>query len=123
MFNLNDLISDIVEDYNNQFQENENIKLEIDVLFDKSIEGIYGKSERFIEKEANPIYVLADRTRITQVLSNLINNAIKFTSVEGIITIIVEEKYEEGKVYVTVKDYWQWYRPIHNTKSVFKIYY
>ena len=28
LFNLNDLISDIVEDYNNQFQENENIKLE-----------------------------------------------------------------------------------------------
>jgi two-component system, OmpR family, sensor histidine kinase VicK len=104
LFNLNDLISDIVEDYNNQIQKNENIKLGYDVIFSKSIEGIYGKSERLIKKETNPIYILADRTRITQVLSNLINNSIKFTSAEGIITIIVEEKYEEGKVDVTVKD-------------------
>ncbi len=40
LFNLNDLISDIVEDYNNQIEENENIKLEIDVLFEKVLKDI-----------------------------------------------------------------------------------
>jgi signal transduction histidine kinase len=120
LFNLNDLISDLVEDYNNQ-PEIENIKIEYESLFPKRIDDKYeyGKGEMLIKKkETNPIYILADRTRITQVLSNLLNNSIKFTSSssstsssveeeegkEGIIKIIVEKKEEEGKVHVHVKD-------------------
>ncbi|MGN6707967.1 MAG: sensor histidine kinase, partial [Candidatus Nitrosocosmicus sp.] len=114
LFNLNDLISDIVEDYNNQL-DNENIKLEYEFALPNRIDenDEYEKDERLFKKETNPIYILADRTRITQVLSNLLNNAIKFTdssseAVEketGIIKIIVEKKIDErGKVYINVKD-------------------
>jgi signal transduction histidine kinase len=62
------------------------------------------------KKATNPIYILADRIRITQVLSNLINNAIKFTDnsseeEQEIIKIIVEKIDEEkGKVQIHVKD-------------------
>lgn len=112
LFNLNDLISDLVEDYRNQ-PEIENIKIEYEFTIPNRIDDKYEyeKDERLIKKkETNLIYILADRTRITQVLSNLLNNAIKFTSSSlvtaeemGIIKIIVEKK-EEGKVHVHVKD-------------------
>ncbi|MGN6349482.1 MAG: sensor histidine kinase, partial [Candidatus Nitrosocosmicus sp.] len=113
-FNLNDLLSDIIEDYKNQ-PESKNVKIEYEFTFpNRSSEKYgYGKGERLNKKEINPIYILADRTRITQVLSNLLNNAIKFTSssVEeeeggggGIIKIIVEKKEEEGYVSINVID-------------------
>ena len=104
LFYINDLVFDIVEDYNNQ-RDNENVKLEYEFLFSKRFSNVNenGKGERLIKKNTDPKPILADRTRITQVLSNLINNAIKFTTV-GIIKIIVEEKNEEGKVYIHVKD-------------------
>jgi two-component system, OmpR family, sensor histidine kinase VicK len=108
LFNLNDLISDIVEDYNNQ-PEFENINIEYEFAFPKRINVNHGyeKDERLFKKETNPIYILADRIRITQVLSNLLNNAIKFTSPSEeeheVIKIIVEKIDEEKKVYVNVK--------------------
>ena len=102
LFNLNDLISDIVEDYSNQ-PESENIKIKYEFTFPNRNDDKYGykKHERSVKKEINPTYILADRTRITQKLSNLLNNAIKFTSSsigeEGIIKIIVEKKMKEKK--------------------------
>jgi two-component system sensor histidine kinase VicK len=64
------------------------------------------------------IVIQADRTRLIQVISNLINNAIKFTKEEeegGTISIVVEKKKkdinndnntkeEEQKVIVSIKD-------------------
>ncbi|MGH9997773.1 MAG: sensor histidine kinase, partial [Nitrososphaeraceae archaeon] len=49
----------------------------------------------------NNIAVEADRGRLIQVISNLLDNAIKFTK-EGTISIITEEK--DSKVVVSVKD-------------------
>jgi len=107
LFNLDDLISDIVEDYNNQIDK-ETIKLECEFLYCKNDNDYeYEKNERIIKKDTiNSIHILADKNRITQVLSNLINNAIKFTSsAEGIVKIIVEKKYDdEEKVHVDIKD-------------------
>ena len=52
VFNLNYLISDIVEDYNNQL-DNENIKLEYEFIFSKRIDDNNGHEikERPIKKE------------------------------------------------------------------------
>jgi two-component system, OmpR family, sensor histidine kinase VicK len=105
VFNLNDLISDIVEDYNNQL-DNENIKLEYEFIFSKRIDD---NNEREIKEwplkkeRTNTIYILADKTRLIQVVSNLLNNAIKFTT-KGIVKIIVEKKYDDEKVYIHLKD-------------------
>jgi two-component system, OmpR family, sensor histidine kinase VicK len=50
----------------------------------------------------NPVYVSADKTRLYQVIANLLNNAIKFTK-EGTISINVEDK-ENSQVTISVKD-------------------
>jgi two-component system, OmpR family, sensor histidine kinase VicK len=102
LFNLNDLVSDIIEDYINQLGD-EDLKIEGKILCYEYSDNINESEDSFDRKEKlNSIYVLADKIRITQVLSNLINNAIKFTK-DGIIQIIVEKKDKDKKVYINVK--------------------
>ena len=55
------------------------------------------------------IFVKADKERIIQVISNLLNNAIKFTE-EGIILVNTELK-DNGYVFVTIKDTGQGIHP------------
>jgi signal transduction histidine kinase len=52
-------------------------------------------------EDNDTIFVEADKGRITQVIDNLLNNAIKFTN-EGTIFVSVESK--DGQVVVSVKD-------------------
>ena len=82
-FNLKYLITGIVEDYRRHIQENKsNVRLLYDIKR---------------HKKNSSLTIDADRGRITQVLSNLLNNAIKFAS----------EKKERGQVVSvsTVADY------------------
>ena len=58
--------------------------------------------------ETNQIIIEADRNRLSQVIHNLLNNAINFTN-EGSITVIVERKKDNinGKgdeILVSIKD-------------------
>ncbi|HEY9387502.1 MAG TPA: HAMP domain-containing sensor histidine kinase [Nitrososphaeraceae archaeon] len=87
-FNINDLISNVVQDYRNQIGKDDNI-----ILLYKS------------KKDINFFLVEADWYRITQVISNLLNNAIKFTK-EGTISVTLEKKKEDNRqeVLVSVKD-------------------
>src|SRR5919107_965962 len=84
-FNLSDLISSIIEDYRNRIEKD---NIEIKLLYEPN-------------NKDNIIFVEADRGRLIQVISNLLDNAIKFTK-EGTISIITEEK--DSKVVVSVKD-------------------
>ena len=67
-FILNDLVSSIVEEYNYESRSKNKINI---ILLDSPTEG------------NNIIIVYADRHRITQVISNLMENAIKFTKEKG----------------------------------------
>jgi signal transduction histidine kinase len=86
-FNINDLISNVVQDYRNQIKKDDNLTL----LYES--------------KNDINFFVKADRYRITQVISNLLNNAIKFTK-EGTVSITLEKKKEDNQqeVLVSVKD-------------------
>jgi signal transduction histidine kinase len=89
-FNLNDAILNVVKDYRTQIAD-DNVKV-------------------MYESGNNNILVEADRRRLTQVISNLLNNANKFTK-EGTITVTTTiQRKDEGngkgevEVVIAVKD-------------------
>ena len=94
MLSLTDLVSSIVEDFKNDIQKKGN-----------NIELLYNPDHNLV--------VEADKGRITQVISNLIDNGIKFTK-EGSISINVVNKrrikdrknnnQEEEEVVVSIED-------------------
>jgi signal transduction histidine kinase len=83
-FNLKEVLSSAVQDLGDHIEKNIGNDHSLKVLYD-----------------ANDIIVSADKERISQVISNLLNNALKFTE-EGYISISTEKKGED--VIVTVKD-------------------
>ena len=85
-FSINDIITNIVQDYISQI-ERKNNKFNLKILYEP--------------KEDSNIFVQADKGRIIQVISNLIDNAIKFTA-KGIISITAERIEED--VVITIKD-------------------
>jgi signal transduction histidine kinase len=97
--NLNDVILSIVEDNKNEVEKR-----------------YHGKVKLLFEPKEDRIAIKVDKNRLSQVLSNLINNAIKFTK-EGTITVDVERRNsssnnknsnddneDEEDVIVSVKD-------------------
>jgi signal transduction histidine kinase len=108
-FDLNDLISNIIQDCKKQQLKRQR---------DSSIAGdglipavtnltiVYKGSE----KQEGPIFVEADKQRISQVVWNLLNNAIKFTREGGTLTITVKKKKTRNKpddneeALVSIKD-------------------
>ena len=89
-FNLSDLLSNIVQDYKNGIEKsNGNVRL------------LYNQPNK------DSFIVEVDRERITQVISNLLNNAIKFTEqTRGDVYVTAEEKEKDDQevVVVTIKD-------------------
>ncbi len=100
-FDLNNLIINIITDFRNHIaSENKDIELE------------FISNGTLVENEfTDKIFVDADKDRISQVILNLLNNAVKCTKA-GTITIVVDRRKEhdlnkdaEGReVIVTVKD-------------------
>jgi two-component system, OmpR family, sensor histidine kinase VicK len=88
--NLNTLISSVVEDHGEKVNE-----------VGKSIDKILVSFEQGTNNNQNPIFVEADKSRLTQVISNLLHNAIKFT-LKGYITISTEKT--DSDAIVRVKD-------------------
>ena len=72
--NLNDVILSIVEDNKNEVEKR-----------------YHGKVKLLFEPKEDRIAIKVDKNRLSQVLSNLISNAVKFTE-EGTITVDVERR-------------------------------
>jgi two-component system sensor histidine kinase VicK len=90
-FNVNDVILDVITDMKRQIV-NDKVKL-------------------FSYKPKEEVFVEADKERIIQVISNLLNNAIKFTE-EGTISVSTEVKgNSKREVFVTIKDTGQGIHP------------
>jgi two-component system sensor histidine kinase VicK len=99
-FNLADLIICIVEDHRRQIDQNKNnIRIVHNIR---------------LKRKNSSLIVYADRGRITQVLSNLLGNAIKFTlekKEKGQVVVYVSaavsrnrKNNDQGEVIVSVKD-------------------
>ena len=96
-FNLSQKIRDVISDVTtNEMRKDPHVK-NINISFES--------------KEPNDIYIEADKTRIYQVISNLLRNAIKFTKEGGSITITAETSankepwlIEEKIAVVKIKD-------------------
>jgi signal transduction histidine kinase len=89
-FNLKDVISSMVQDYIHQI-ERQGKKEDTKLVYDD---------------EPKDIFIKADKARISQVISNLLNNAIKFTK-EGVISITAAEKKgdnDDEVILLQVKD-------------------
>jgi signal transduction histidine kinase len=109
-FDLKQVISCTADDYRNQIRTSKkNIRLVLDG-FDKGDglqKGQLGEEDqehirrRPLIQDNDPIIVEADKGRITQVIDNLLNNALKFTN-DGTISILTENK--EGQAIVSIKD-------------------
>jgi signal transduction histidine kinase len=87
--NLNLLISEVLKEYVNKEVKQQMIKIVYDF------------------KPKDDIIVEADRVRISQVIRNLIDNALKFTSIyknQTIFVIVELQKDKEDQVIVSVKD-------------------
>jgi two-component system sensor histidine kinase VicK len=87
-FDIRDLIENIVQDYQGYIKkENQNVKIFFNLKQDLN----------------DTLPIDGDRDRITQVISNLLDNAIKFTSkMNGTISVSAERRKEE--IIVSIKD-------------------
>src|SRR5215217_1921091 len=124
-FNLNDAILNVIEDYREQIANgnNGNVKL----IYEPANSSSSSSNSNGNTSNSSIILVEADRRRLAQVISNLLNNAIKFTK-EGTVTVssttttsssiikrkdadrdsgdgkVKEEKEKEEEVVIAVKD-------------------
>ena len=90
LFELNEVISNVVTDFENIIK-NKNSKVQI-----------------LYEPNRNKIFVNADKTRLTQAISNILDNSLKFTQ-EGFIIITTritnkEKEDKNHKIIVIIKD-------------------
>lgn len=58
----------------------------------------------FDQREKAPLFVKGDKSRLFEVLSNLIGNAIKFTDSGGTITVTAEKTAAKNEAIVSIKD-------------------
>ncbi|MGH9996901.1 MAG: sensor histidine kinase, partial [Nitrososphaeraceae archaeon] len=86
-FNIYELLSDVIKDFTERIKsDNKNVRL------------VYDRKDT-----DHHIIVEADKGRITQVLSNILNNALKFTN-EGQIIIRAHESNNKKEIIVSITD-------------------
>ena len=74
-----------------------------DAVRDARAQSVFNSGELAIAYNADDIFVHADREKTTQVITNLVTNAIKFTQ-KGTISITTQRDRRTGFVIVTVQD-------------------
>jgi signal transduction histidine kinase len=96
-FNLNEIISNAISDTTNHVIVKENKENSIKLEFTNSRDKGKGEGER----GNSPAIIEADKGRISQVVSNILANAVKFTN-EGIVKVATEKK--DNEIVISIKD-------------------
>jgi signal transduction histidine kinase len=86
-FNLKDILTDIIDDYDNLL-------------------AVKGRKDVKLRYEPKDILLVADKVRVGRVISNLLNNAIKFTASGEITISTTQTKHNigRGEINVNIKD-------------------
>jgi signal transduction histidine kinase len=86
-----------------QIDKKENVNLK-DIIQDALKEIEYSHNDKLeVVYEPKDIFIVADKDRITEVISNLLSNALKFTK-EGKISVNVKQENINKEVIVSIKD-------------------
>jgi two-component system, OmpR family, sensor histidine kinase VicK len=104
IFDVNDIILNIVQDYRHQLEKEDNADdVKLLLLYDNDGSN---KDNNVVDGRPSPVFIQADKERISQVISNLLNNAIKFSkkTAEDSISIALTCDKENNQVIVSVKD-------------------
>ena len=102
VFDLKELIQTLVEDFiweNNTWNKNDNNNYR-DIKLSLIPSSISKEKEQKVDSDL--FLIKADKSRITQVISNLLNNAFKFTIKGKLINIDIKKEYSNGSKYVVV---------------------
>jgi two-component system, OmpR family, sensor histidine kinase VicK len=86
LIDLNEKIRNVVNDEKSAIPKGK----ELEIIFD--------------QRESAPLFVKGDKSRLFEVLTNLIGNAIKFTDSGGTITITAEKSAVKNEAMVSIKD-------------------
>ena len=92
-FNLNDVITNVIDEMMINRSESKNEKNDDDI-----------NNNIKLEYRPKDIFAEADRVRVTQVISNILSNALKFTKGKGSMIFITIEKKQNKEVIVKIKD-------------------
>jgi signal transduction histidine kinase len=110
LFDLNELIYNIVEDYRNQVDSR---YVSLSYTFDNyygcdktKLEGNddFSKNTSLYLASFTPsLSIFVDKSRLIQVISNLLDNAIRFTK-QGSIDVIVKKRDDDKEIIINIKD-------------------
>ncbi len=106
-FNLNEVVLDAIEDYRQQIKKSKNNTQLLYEVKSKQIEKEEEEKVKGKPTNRTDLFVYADKSRITQVIYNLLDNAIKFTP-DGIVSVLVmknnQDNYTDEEVTFSIKD-------------------
>ncbi|HEX8785801.1 MAG TPA: ATP-binding protein, partial [Telluria sp.] len=85
----------------------EKIELDLNVIVTAAVEQVRPmvdarRHSLTLQLSGQPAHVIGDRTRLVQVISNILNNAAKYTAPGG--SILLAVTVDESRVFVTVRD-------------------
>ncbi len=117
LFDLKELLQGLVDDFKSQMQQNHKQQKQQNVLCNIILHSMIEEQKQKQRKQRKPLQhfnfhlVKADKARIIQVVSNILNNAIKFTNNDsgnsGLIQIIIDKKdihNDKSDIIVSIKD-------------------